>query len=219
MANGGQRVKGVYRSPLRQRQAHSTRLAIIEAAGRLFAQQGYVSTSIDQIAAEAGVSRATVFSSVGSKSALLKTAYDVALVGDDEPVPLPERDRSRRIQAEPDSRRFLALYAELVTEIDGRTALIYEAVRGAASADDGAQAVWDKIQRERRTGAGNVVRLVVSKGGLRADLDAEGAADVFWVLNDPGLYHLLVDQRRWPPDRFSAWLAETLQAQLLVASS
>ena len=219
MMEGGEAVKRVYRSTLRQAQAESTRLAIIDAAARLFAQQGYVATTVDQIAAAAGVSRATVFTSVGGKSALLKTAYDVALVGDDEPVPLPDRPRSRRIQAEPDARRFLALYAELVTEIDGRVAPIYEAVRGAASADDGARAVWDQIHRERRTGAGNVVRLVVSKGGLRAGLASEAAADVVWVLNDPGLYHLLVHQRRWHRDRFAAWLAETFQAQLLPPGS
>ncbi len=219
MTDDAQPVKRVYRSTLRQAQAASTRLAVIDAAARLLAQQGYVATTVDQIAAAAGVSRATVFTSVGGKSALLKTTYDVALVGDDEPVSLPERPRSRRIRAEPDPRRFLTLYAELVTEIDGRVALIYEAVRGAASADDGARAVWDKIQHERRTGAGNVVQLVVSKGGLRAGLSSEAAADVVWVLNDPGVYHLLVHQRRWPPDQFSAWLAETLHGQLLGAGS
>lgn len=219
MMEGEEAVKRVYRSTLRQAQAESTRLAIIDAAARLFAQQGYVATTVDQIAAAAGVSRATVFTSVGGKSALLKTAYDVALVGDDEPVPLPERPRSRRIQAEPDPRQFLGLYAELVTEIDGRVALIYEAVRGAASADEGARAVWDKIQHERRTGAGNVVQLVVSKEGLLAGLDAEAAADIVWVLNDPGLYHLLVQQRGWNPDQFTVWLATTLHAQLLAPSS
>jgi AcrR family transcriptional regulator len=215
MMGEGEAVKRVYRSTLRQAQAESTRLAIIDAAARLFAQQGYVTTTVDQIAAAAGVARATVFTSVGGKSALLKTAYDVALVGDDEPVPLPERPRSRQIRAEPDPRRFLMLYAGLVTEIDGRVALIYEAVRGAASADEGARAVWDKIQHERRTGAGNVVGLVIQKGGLRAGLDADMAADLVWVLNDPALYHRLVHERGWPTERFASWLAQTLQAQLL----
>lgn len=208
-------VKRAYRSTLRRAQAASTRLAVIEAAARLFAEQGYVATTIDQIAAAAGVGRATVFTSVGGKAALLKTAYDVALVGDDAPISLPERPRSRQIRAETDPRRFLALYAELVTELDGHVARIYEAVRGAAGADEGARAVWEKIQQERRTGAGNVVRLVASKGRLQADLDAEAAADVVWVLNDPGLYHLLVHQRGWPPGQFAAWLSEALQGQLL----
>jgi hypothetical protein len=46
---------------------------------------------------------------VGGKPALLKTAFDVAIVGDDEPVSLPDRPRSKAIREEPDQRRYLAL--------------------------------------------------------------------------------------------------------------
>src|ERR1700694_4244832 len=82
------KVKRAYESQLRTGQAKTTRLALLEAAGRLFAEQGYVATSIEQIARAAGVSRATVFTSVGGKPVLLKAAYDVALIGDDDAVPL-----------------------------------------------------------------------------------------------------------------------------------
>src|SRR2546426_12500193 len=109
-------VKRSYQSPLRQAQARTTRKAVIGAAARLFAERGYVATSIDDIAAAAGVSRATVFSSVGGKPVLLKTAFDVAIVGDDEPVSLPDRPRSKAIREEPDQRRYLALYAGLGTD-------------------------------------------------------------------------------------------------------
>jgi len=68
-----------------------------------------------------------VFTSVGGKPRLLKSALDVAIVGDDEPIALPERPRSVAIRAEPDPRRYVTLYAELVTEMGGRLAGIYEA--------------------------------------------------------------------------------------------
>ena len=208
-------VKRRYRSPLREGQAQATRRAILEAAGRLFIEDGYGATTIEAIAEAAGVSRATVFTSVGGKPVLLKTAYDVALVGDDEAVPLPERPRSRRIRAEPDAGRYLELYAELITEIAGRLAAIYEAVRGAAGSDPEVRAVWEKIQAERRIGAGNVVGDVVARKALRTDVDREAAADIVWVLNDPGLYHMLVQRRGWSPERFQAWLTEGLRSQLL----
>ena len=115
-------VKRPYQSTLRGAQAQSTREAVIAAAARLFAEKGYAATSIEDIAAAAGVSRATVFTSVGGKAKLLKTALDVAIVGDDEPIALPDRPRSKAIRAEPDPRKYLALYAELVTEMDGRLA-------------------------------------------------------------------------------------------------
>jgi AcrR family transcriptional regulator len=209
-------VKRSYDSPLRKAQAATTRRAIIDAASALFIERGYVATSIEAIAEGAGVSRATVFTSVGGKKALLKRAYDVALVGDDEPVPFPLRPASLAVRAEPDPRRFLVGYTGLVIDINTRLAPIYEAVRGAASADPEVRDVFEAIGTERRIGAGNVVRDLVAKGArLRDGLDADAAADILWVLIDAGLFHLFVHQRGWAPERFQAWLAESIQRQLL----
>jgi AcrR family transcriptional regulator len=208
-------VKRSYRSPLRTAHAGQTRRSIIDAATRLFVETGYGATSMDAIAEEAGVSRATVFSAVGSKAALLKTAYDVALVGDDDLVALPDRAESRSIRAEPDPRRYLERYAALIVGLGARVAPIYEAIRGAASADPDIRPVWEKIQQERRIGAAHVVADAASKGSLRAGIDQEGAADVVWVLVDPGLYRLLVDHRGWPRQRYIDWLAASLIHELL----
>jgi AcrR family transcriptional regulator len=209
-------VKRSYASPLRKAQAATTRRSIIDAASALFIERGYAATSIEAIAEGAGVSRATVFTSVGGKKALLKKAYDVALVGDDEPIPFPLRPASLAVRAEPDPRRFLVGYTGLVVDINTRLAPIYEAVRGAASADPEVRDVFEAIGTERRIGAGNVVTGLLGKGArLREGLDAEGAADILWVLIDAGLFHLLVHQCGWTPERFQAWLAETVQRQLL----
>lgn len=212
--NEGAEVKRSYKSSLRGAQAKSTREAVIGAAGRLFAERGYAATSIEDIAAAAGVSRATVFTSVGGKPTLLKTALDVAIVGDDEPISLPDRPRSRAIRAEPDPRKYLALYADLVTEIDGRLAGIHEAVRGAAGVDPDARALWETHLAQHRQGAANVIADLARKGGIRKDLDPETAADIVWLLG-PSAYHMLVHRRGWTPDRFRTWLTETYISQLL----
>ena len=208
-------VKRPYRSTLREVNANATRRRIVQAAGGLFIKRGYVATSIEAIADAAGVSRATVFTSVGGKPVLLKKAYDIALVGDDADVPLVQRAASQAIRAEPNVERFLDRYAGLVTEINSRLARIYEAVRGAASADADVRNVFDKIQAERRVGSGRVIEDVQSKGPLRPGLTAEVAADLLWVLNDAGLYHLLVHQRGWPQEQFQTWLSASMRAQLL----
>lgn len=208
-------VKREYRSPLRKAAARATRAAIVSAATRLFVELGYAATSVDAIAEAAGVSRATIFATFGGKAALLKAAYDVALVGDDEPIPLADRPRSKEVQAEPNADRLLEGYAAIATEICARLAPIYEAVRGGASADPEAREVWEKIQTERRIGGTNVVKLITARRALRKDLDREAAGDLVWVLNDPGLYFMLVHRRRWSPGRFRSWLAEALKTQLL----
>src|SRR5205085_160284 len=210
------KVKRPYQPTLRGAQAQSTRAAVIAAAARLFAEEGYAATSIEDVAAAAGVSGATVFTSVGGKAKLLKTALDVAIVGDDKPIALPERPRSKAIRAEPDPRKYLALYAELVTEIDGRLAAIHEAVRGAAGVDPDARALWESHLAQHRQGAANVIGDLARKGGIRPGLDPESAADIVWLLG-PGAYHMLVHRRGWSPERFRTWLTQTFISQLLPA--
>ena len=213
--NSRANVKRSYRSELRAARAGDTRSALLATAARLFADRGYVATSIDEIARQAGVSRATVFTSVGSKPALLKAAYDVALVGDAEAVPLVERSRSKAIRNEPDARRYLALYTKLASEIAGRVATISEVVRSAAGANPEARALYEKMQAERLIGSRHIVGDLEAKGGLREGLSTAAAVDIVWTLIEPGIYVRLVHQRRWSATRYANWLAETLQTQLL----
>ena len=218
MVNMGGVVKREYSSPLREEQARATRWAVIDAASRLFAAGGYVATSIDEIAAEAGVSRATVFS-VGGKPDLLKLAQDVAIVGDDEPVSLVDRPRSKANLAEPDPARFLEGYAAMITEMGGRVAGIHEAIRAAAHADEEIRALWERITSERRGGARRVASEVKKRRALRRGLTLSEAGDLVAVYNDPSLYHQLVLEQGWTPRRYRSWLAETMKTQLLAPTS
>ena len=204
-----------YRSPLRSAQAAATRETIIRAAAALFIERGFGATSIDAVAAAAGVGRATVFTSVGGKAVLLRAAYDVALVGDDEPIPLPERAWAKNVREAPTQRSAIERYADGITDYGGRVAPIYEALRGAASTDPEVRTMWEEIRKERRGGAANFVRVLTERGPLRRDLDEDAAADIVWVLNDPGLYHQLVIERGWQPTLYCRWLRETMSSQLL----
>lgn len=207
-------VKREYSSPLREEQARATRRTVIDAASRLFAAVGYVATSMDEIALEAGVSRATVCS-VGSKAMLLKLAQDLAIVGDDEPVPLVERAASRSILAERDPALFLEGYARLCTEMGRRVAGIHVAIRAAAHADDEIHELWERITGERRGGAARVASELRRRRALRRDLTLDEAGHVVAVYNDPGLYHQLVLELGWPAERFRIWLGDAMRTQLL----
>lgn len=208
-------VKRGYRSPTRDAQAQTTRVAIIAAATTLFVEHGYGEVSIDAIADAAGVGRATVFNAVGGKATVLRAAYDVAVVGDDEPVPLPERPWARPVREAPDAATMLTRYAHMVTIVDGRVAAIYEVLRSAAGAHADVRAELDQIRDERRGGAANVIAMLVRHGPLRDGLTRRAAADVVDVLIDPGLFHQLVIERGWAPRAFERWLAGTSSDQLL----
>lgn len=50
--------------------------AIVKAAGKSFLKQGYAASSIEQIAAEAGVSKVTIYNHFGGKRVLFEAAVD-----------------------------------------------------------------------------------------------------------------------------------------------
>ena len=67
-------------------------------------RDGYRPTTIADIAAHAGVSAASVYKGFGSKAAVAKAVFDIALAGDDEPVPVAERPAMQAVRDEPDVR-------------------------------------------------------------------------------------------------------------------
>jgi AcrR family transcriptional regulator len=208
-----------YDSPLRADQASVTSQAIVEAAAVLFAEKGYAAVSVDAIAKLARVSRATVFTSVGGKPALLRGAFRLAFgraAGAPElSMPLYERPRSREVRASATARSYLAAYAALCTALHSHMARIYEAIREGAHGDQEVNALWIEVNAERRRGAATIVADVKARAGLRTGLDAEQAADVVWVLNDPVHFHMLVLGRGWSEQKFQDWLARALEAELL----
>jgi len=188
---------------------------VVTAAAKLFATRGYVATSVDAVANEAAVSRATVFNSVGGKADLLRAAYRSAVRGEHPDTPLGEQARSRRILEDSDPHRLLESYADVCVRFAPRLAPLYEAVRAAASADAEAARLWEELQSERRFGASRVVEALARLDALRDGLDLSAASDLLWVFNDPAFYSQLVQRRSWSDSRFRDWLAMTMQTQLL----
>jgi AcrR family transcriptional regulator len=207
--------KRPYNSDLRADQARRTRAQIVAAAAELFAESGYAATTIDAIARAAGVSRKTVFTSAGGKAELIKLAYDCAITGDDEPVPLRERPTVRALEAEPDAARMLAGYSDMVTRIQGRITRLYMALAGAAESEPEARALFEQLERQRLAAMKRPATLLSRRGVLRRGLTIAMAADILWLHNDPVLYHQLVHKRQWTPVRFRDWLTHALQTQLL----
>ncbi len=66
---------------LRERKKQQTRAAIVTEAGRLFSAHGFQATTMDEIAAAAGVSPATLYNYFGTKNTVL-LAHVESTVGD-----------------------------------------------------------------------------------------------------------------------------------------
>jgi|SRR5215475_11389959 len=212
-------VKKPYTSTLRAAQARTTRRAIVDAAARLFTERGYGATTIDAIAEAAGVSRKTVFTSVGGKTEALKLAIDWAIAGDDEPVPILERPHVKAaLQHEPDARRILVRYAHDVRQASARTAPLHQVVQSAAGLDADIRALAEDGRAQRIRGMRAIAQALADRGALKPDLTPSEAADILWLLIDPSVYHRLVIEQKWTPGRYQDWLADALISLLIPAS-
>jgi AcrR family transcriptional regulator len=201
-----------YTSPLRQRQAAANRAAILTAARDLFLRQGYGATSIDQIAAAAGVSKPTVFSSVGNKVEVLKVVRDVAMAGDDEPVPVVQRPSVQNVIDSPDLARAIAAMTAHMTAVNRRYAGINEVLRGAADSDPDLRALWSASEHQRLAGAAAFVDILAAKAPL--SVSRERAVDILWLLMAGDHYQRLVVGRGWSDETYRQWLSDTVASQL-----
>ena len=204
-----------YDASRRREQARQTRRLVLDVAQRLFVEDGYAATTVGAVAREAGVSVETVYKAFTNKPGLAKAVFDVAVVGDDEDVPMLQREFVARNVAEPDPVRKLEAYGEHLSETAPRVSPILLVVRSAAGSDAGAAGVWEQLQAERLTGM-TVFATHLDEGGfLRAGVSREEARDVLWTHNSVELWDLLVRQRGWTDDRFGRWVGQQLVAALL----
>ena len=207
-------VKRRYDSSRRREQAAQTKREILRAAHDLFVERGFGATTMNDIAAGAGVSVETVYAAYGSKLKLLKRVWDVTIGGDDEEIPFNERPEVLAMRAEKNLYRRLEMYAELIANHVGpRTSAFVEAMRGAAAVHPEAGAMVEEMDRQRLKGMTVAARELAQGDGLA--VSEEEARDVLWATNPGDLWRLLVQERGWSTDRFAVWLGDLWKRMLL----
>jgi AcrR family transcriptional regulator len=204
-----------YDSSRRQEQARHNRWAILQAARQLFLEHGYAATTMPAIASAAGVSVQTVYKAFSNKPRLAKAVFDVAMAGDDEPIPMLQRAALGRVHDEPDPRTRLRLYGEFLAEVAPRHVPVQLVIRDAATNDPGAWAVWAELQSERLRGMTLFARALHDTGHLRSGISTTEARDVLWTYNSAELFQLLVLERGWSAKRYGKWVADALIAALV----
>jgi len=91
-------------------------------------------------------------------------------------------------------------------------------VQAAAGLDADIRALADDGRAQRIHGMRWLAQRLADRGALKPGMTAPEAADILWLLNDPGVYHRLVNEQHWPPDRYQDWLADALISLLIPAS-
>ena len=184
----------------RQRQAAGTRARIADAARRLFAEDGYGATSIEAIAAEAGVGVRTVYSTFGTKRKILSLICERWL------EQAHAREGASAVLAEPDPRRRLHAAAEWLVALyatDFDVVMIFEAATDESSETRA-------LLRSKLAGRNQVMDAMIASLDGHLRLPTAEAQAVFRALAAPGVYRELVHESSWTPERLSQWLADLL---------
>lgn len=203
-----------YDNSQRAAAAASTRARVLASANELFRTAGFAATTIRAVADSAAVSPETIYKAFGSKAALLKSVYDVALAGDTEEVPLSERPEVRAVREAATPEASANAYAELARIVATRTDPLLRVLLRSQGSDPVLAEFAETTNRERLTGSRNVVEHWQAQGWLRKDLTVDRAAEIVWALNAPEPRWLLLDQG-WTEPEFSQWLGESLHRAVL----
>jgi len=207
-------VKRRYDNSRRLAQVAATRMKVIEAAQRLFTENGYPATTIETVAEVADTPLPTVYRLFGSKRALLAAVLDTAFGGDDQPIAFGDRPEVRAARAEPDPAKMTAAFARIVAEFMQRSSAILNVLATAAQVDPEAAELLAQIRQQRYTGQSRIVAALRGTGGLDPDLDPDEANDIVYALLSPEVHLILTVERGWPADRYERWIARSLSTLL-----
>ena len=206
--------KRPYDSSRRLELAQQNREAILAAARARFLADGYAATTIAAVAADAGVSVETVYKAFGNKPKLAKAVFDVAVVGDDEPVPMFERPEIKAVYAEPDAKKKIEVFFSYYPARRSRTAPIEVVIRDAAASDPAAAVVRDELKKELLRGMTMFAADLVGTGGLRSGLTVDDVADILYAYVSVDMYQVLVLWRGWSLERYTRFMTDALLAAL-----
>jgi AcrR family transcriptional regulator len=201
------KAKRAYNAALRQEQARSTRLRILEAARRLFVTRGYITVTMDEIAREAGVAYQTVYATFGTKlgvaQGIIWSSFEVEGI----------HELIAEASESPDPEVWLRSTARAARLISERLGDLLRFMR--ESGDPELLAEYEKVEDRRFEQERPLVSSVEESGRLKPGLSASEALALVWVMSGTQLHHQLVSRRHWTGSRYEKWLGEALIALLL----
>jgi AcrR family transcriptional regulator len=198
-------MAGGVKASYRQEQAAATRQRIAAAARRLFAAHGYRPTTMDAIAAEAGVAPRTVYTTFGAKREILseiceRWLFESGAVGIVNEA-LLEPDPAKRLRL---AAHFLrALYSSGFDVVQ-----LFE-----AAMDDDAET--RALLRAKLAGRNQAQNTVIASLEGQLAMPVPAAQAVYRALAAPGIYQELVIESGWTVDQYEDWIADALRRQLL----
>ena len=186
--------------------ARATRERVIDAAGPLFVEHGYLETTMADLAAAAGVAVQTLYLSFGSKVAVLEAALDAVRHDHPSGSESSPRDGLDGVAA------VAGHVARTVAVVEHRYPL--DAVLRGSAADPETAAL---LRASRLTTLAEHARAVDDMAelpGFTDRLSLQRATDVVAAVLSPETYGLLVVEQGWTPPDWAEWAVRHLVVDL-----
>ncbi|WP_052666017.1 TetR/AcrR family transcriptional regulator [Nitriliruptor alkaliphilus] len=181
---------------------------ILDTAHDLFLAYGYGRTTIAAIAEKAGVSRQTIYDTVGSKREVLEAVLDRLVTRQDDPVTeITDAASWSEVATETDPGARLALAAQLSRQVweSGLVDLVRTML--SAAAVDPELADWPHEQiLVRRRNMETLARLLFAPDRLEDDF--QDVVDLLAALDSGVVVGILVNDFGWSYDKYEEWLGK-----------
>jgi AcrR family transcriptional regulator len=204
-----------YDSPARRAKAQETEAKILDAAAALFAERGYVATSLAAVAERAGVNARTVYKVFGTKVRLLSRFVDVAIVGDQEAIPVAERSWAEAAFNARTGRERVRAYAATIRRVMSSAGPAFRVAAQAAATDADAAALWAVGQRLRLEDSTAFVTALHDAQLLRQGSPRREAIATVWLITAPETFTQLNGGLDWSLDQYERWVSHALVDALL----
>ena len=194
------------RVTLQQQRAQETRRRIIEAAERVFGREGYGQAAVDDILAEADISRGAFYHHFGNKEEVFKALLDDHLSA--EVVEMSEMSHASSFREL--IERFVAYHLKHIESELGSGALSLEFF-AAATRDEAIQGPVAQFHGRMREFLRSTLETGKARGAVRGDLDAEAAAFLFQALFDGSALLLAIEPEALDVDRLHRPLSDLIE--------
>ena len=195
--------------PRREEYADQTRAAVIDAARRLFAENGFFQTKVEQIAKLSRVSPATVYAQCGGKQGLLRSLMDswtqaaMAIEYHQESL------------AADDAALVMQILGTSYLQITRQWGDVIRVVIDVAPHDNESGAVLATAQRRHNRSLTDICRHLENIGALRDNVDARLARRIItYYYGIDGLLRTR-DVFGWSLERSNEWLLAHASAAVL----
>jgi AcrR family transcriptional regulator len=202
------KTKRAYDSTSRQQAAEQTQRRILDASRKLFSRSGIDKVTIAEIAGQSEVAASTIYALFGSKAGVLRALMLRAVFNTDYEAMV------RKLQEVLDPIEQLRVTAGVARSIyDGESKEV-GLLRGASAFSPELKKLERELEERRYELQHERLVALFDRGLNLPSLSFEQARDVMWTLTSRDVYRMLVTERRWPADRYEAWLGQMLVASL-----